>query len=94
MSRCNWCAGKGLIFLRYQGESGYSIASCHCRDGQWYRQKGLLRAWAAKQHPKPDAIGRLEEFFPDLSDMVALRARTEVEAEREVAGGSTQTKAS
>lgn len=69
MSHCDRCCGHGLLVIRYHEEDGYDVAACSCRAGQWWRQKGLLRAWADAQSPSPVQIGRLEEFFtaPELS---------------------------
>lgn len=67
MSRCNWCRGDGLVFIRDVFDDGlapgYCVASCTCGHGQKYRVKWQLRAWASQQNPKPEHIGRLEEFF-------------------------------
>lgn len=63
MSRCNWCRGDGLVFIRYQESPGYDVASCTCPKGLAYRVKWQLRAWASRQIEKPEQIGRLEEFF-------------------------------
>lgn len=63
MSRCNWCHRDGLVFIRYRESAGYDVAACTCLRGVQWRHAWQLRAWAALQDPKPEQIGRLEEFF-------------------------------
>lgn len=65
MSRCNYCRNDGLVFIRYQESPGYDLAACLCDKGQWYRQKYQLKAKAATLQPKPQQIGRLEEFYTE-----------------------------
>ena len=78
MNRCNWCRGQGLVFIRDRYDDGiapgYIVASCTCPQGQKYRVKWQLRAWASRQDPKPDQIGRLEEFFTqaELNTLVTV----------------------
>lgn len=84
MSRCKWCRGDGLVFLRYRESPGYDVAACQCAKGEWWRQKWQLRAWASVQQPKPDQIGRLEEFFTEDE----LRTLTTVEGAAPIAVGA------
>lgn len=74
MSRCNYCRGDGLVFLRYTESPGYDLASCVCQAGKWYRTKWTLRAFAAQQDPKPVEIGRLEEWF-NPEDLAKFRPK-------------------
>lgn len=64
MSRCNYCRDKGVVRIEYTGyQGGYDLASCACEQGKWWKRKGQLRAQAAQMDPKPERIGRLEEFI-------------------------------
>ena len=74
MSRCKRCRNLGLIRIQYQQEDGYDVAACVCQWGQWYRTKGMLRAWADQQTPPPVHIGRLEEFFTEAELKAKVRA--------------------
>lgn len=62
MNPCSTCNNHGLVKVLYHQAEGYDVAACSCKAGQWWRQKGLLRAWADQQDPPPVQIGRLEEF--------------------------------
>jgi len=60
------------VLICYRQEQNYDAAACRCGKGQMWRTKDQLKAWAARQDPKPVRIGRIEDFYTEqaLSELV------------------------
>ncbi len=62
-ARCNDCADKGLIRVRYDESEGFDLAVCSCPAGAFWNRPDVVRAWCAEKGVAPVQIGRLEEFL-------------------------------
>ncbi len=61
---CRYCAGKGLILVKYESGEPFDLAVCSCGRGRYFRQAGaaFIRHCTPGIDPVTTRIANLEDF--------------------------------